>query len=159
MSITFDGLIGFETEKIMEKIEQILKQVSKKIQFIVVVDKNGLPIASFDTTTNKNIDPEKEIMVAGIAAAVLNLGESTATILDHGLLKQVIIKNEEGTTVILSAGEVALLIATMPARVGIVSPLISLQLIANKIAKLKGLPGQSSSGPDDASDIFIPEID
>ena len=140
-------------------MEPILKLISKRVQFVVVVDKNGLPITSFDTKTRKKIDPSLEMMIAGIAAAVLTLGEKTSTMLNHGELKEFIIKNEEGTTVILDAGEQAILIAILPSKTSYDAPLISLKRAAGQIAKLKGLISQEPPKPSDPSDIFIPEID
>ena len=77
----------------MEKeLGLILKRLSRKIQSVVVVDKTGLPIMSFSPETRKPIDHEMEMMTAGIAAAVLTLGEKTSMVLDHGAFKQIIIE-------------------------------------------------------------------
>ena len=140
------------------KIVQMLKGISKKLQFIVVVDKTGLPITSWNTETRKIIEPSMEMTIAGIAAAVLSLGEKTGSVLKHGNFKEVIIKNEEGTTIIVDAGENALIIGILPPKTGYGSPLLSLKLAASKLRKLKDIPSSSVPKPDKDSDISVPEI-
>lgn len=140
------------------RIMEILKGVTKKIQFLVVVDKTGLPITSIDTETKQRIEPSMETVVAGIGAAVLSLASSTGSVIDQGNFKELIIRNEKGTTIIVDAGESALLIGFVPPRTGLNSPLMSIKTAASKIKKLKIAPTPPPQ-PEDTSDIFIPEID
>ncbi len=141
------------------KIFDILKKISTKVQFVVVVDKNGLPIMSIDTKTKKPIDVSMETVVAGIGAAVLSLAESTSNFIDQGTLKELIIKNEKGTIVIVDAGKSALLIGILPPKSGYDSALISLKVAAGKLVKLAIVPSQTFAKPAEPSDIFVPDID
>ena len=135
----------------MEKeLGLILKRLSKRIQSLVLVDKTGLPITSFSPETQKPIDHEMEMMIAGIAAAVLTLGEKTSTVLDHGAFKQIIIENERGSTIILDAGN-AIIIAVLTDKIGFNTALMSLKRAANKITTLK-LP--STATPPKPTEIF-----
>lgn len=142
-----------------QQIRQILKKVSRRVQLVVLVDKNGLPIMSWDIQSKKMIDPSMETVVAGIGAAVLSLAESTAAIMDQGDLKELIIKKENGTIVLLNAGENAVLVGVLPPKAGIDNALVSLKIVANQIAKLQISPGQSIPKPEPSSDIFVPDID
>lgn len=142
-----------------EKIFEILKRLSTKVQFAVVVDRNGLPIMSIDTKTKKNIDPSMEMVIAGIGAAVLSLAESTSHVIEQGMLKELIIKKADGTIAIVDAGESALLIGILPAKAGFDSALISLKVAAGKISKIQFTPSQAPPKPTEPDDIFVPEID
>ncbi|NVM53851.1 MAG: roadblock/LC7 domain-containing protein [Candidatus Helarchaeota archaeon] len=141
-----------------QQLSIILKKVSKRVELVVVVDKNGLPIMSLDTQTKKNIDPSRETVVAGIGAAVLSLAESTSSVVDQGALKELIIKNENGTIILLDAGKSAILIGILPPKAGIDNALISLKIAANSIAKLQIIPSRGFPKPE-VSDIFVPDID
>ena len=135
----------------------ILKRLSKKIQSLVLVDKTGLPITSFNPETQKPIDHEMEMMIAGIAAAVLTLGEKTSMVLDHGAFKQITIENERGSTIILDAGN-AIIIAVLTTKIGFKIALISLKRAAKEIALLKLPSNTATPKSPEPSDIFIPEI-
>ncbi|MHA1130567.1 MAG: roadblock/LC7 domain-containing protein [Candidatus Helarchaeota archaeon] len=141
-----------------QQIMEILKAMTKKIQFVVLVDKSGLPIASLDTKTKERIDPSMETVIAGIGAAVLSLALSTSSVINQGSLKELIIRNETGSIIITDAGESAILIGIIPPRTGIESPIISLKTAASKIRKLKIAPAPHPKS-EKTSDIFIPEID
>lgn len=123
----------------------------------MLVDKTGLPITSFSPETGKPIDREMEMMIAGIAAAVLTLGEKTSTVLDHGTFKQIIIENERGTTVILDAGN-AIIIAVLVTKLGFNTALFSLKRAARAIAKLKLPSNPTTPKSPEPADLFIPEI-
>lgn len=144
----------------IEKISDILKRISTKVHFVVVVDRNGLPIISMDTNTKKNInDSSMEMALAGIGAAVLSLAESTSTVIDQGGLKELVIKNKKGTIVIVDAGESALLIGVLSPKAGFDSALISLKVAAGKLAKIQFSPSQVFPKPAEPDDIFVPDID
>ena len=98
-------------------------------------------------------------VIAGIGAAVLSLAESTSAIIDQGRLKELIIKNEKGTIILVDAGENALLIGIVPPRSGIDTALLSLKVAAGHIAKLQIILSHPSPSPDPSSDIFVPDID
>ena len=100
-----------------------------------------------------------ETMIAGIGAAALSLAESTSSIIDQGSLKELIIKNEKGTIILVDAGVNALLIGIVPPRSGIDTALLSLKVAAGHIAKLQIVLSQPSPSPDPSSDIFVPDID
>jgi predicted regulator of Ras-like GTPase activity (Roadblock/LC7/MglB family) len=143
----------------MEKeLGLILKRLSKRIQSVVVVDKTGLPIMSFSPEARKPIDREMEMMIAGIAAAVLTLSEKTSTVLDQGAFKQVMIENERGSTVILDAGN-AIIIAVLATKLGFNTTLISLKHAAKEIATLKLSSTAAPAKSAEPADIFVPEID
>ena len=142
-----------------DQIRQILKGLGKRIQCVVVVDKAGLPITSFDTETKQRVNPSMETVVAGIGAAVLSLAESTSSVINQGNLKELIIKNESGTIIILNAGENALLIGILPTHTGYDTPLISLKTAASQIKKIKIPSSQPALKPEATSEIFIPKID
>ncbi len=143
----------------MEKeLGLILKRLSKKIQSAVIVDKTGLPIMSFSPEARKPINHEMEMMIAGIAAAVLTLGEKTSMVLDHGAFKQIIIKSQRGSTIILDAGN-AIIIAILASKIGFDAALFSLKRAAKEITTLKLPANATAPKPAETSDIFIPEID
>ncbi|MFX1295318.1 MAG: roadblock/LC7 domain-containing protein [Promethearchaeota archaeon] len=142
-----------------DRIKQILKESIHETQFIVVVDKTGLAITSIDANTQKRIDPSMETVVAGIGAAVLSLAASTSTVTNQGNFRELIIKNERGTILILDAGESALLIGFLPPNIKYTNSLASLKQAAQKIINLKitpSLPPQPE--PKGKTDFFIPDI-
>ncbi len=138
---------------------EILKTTSKKIQTVVVVDRNGLPIISYDTRMKKRIDPSQEMVIAGIAAAVLSLAESSSTVLNQGNLKELIIKKEKGSIIILDAGENAILIGILPPNIGYDAPVVSLKIIAGQIKKLQFSSNSMVPKPENGANILIPDID
>ncbi len=64
----------------------------------------------------------EERRVAGMAAAMLALGEQTTSEFEHGLLERVFVEGEEGYTIIMSAGPDAVLsvVARKDAKLGLV---------------------------------------
>jgi predicted regulator of Ras-like GTPase activity (Roadblock/LC7/MglB family) len=154
-----DVLCNRDASFMEEQLMDILKSTSKKFQFVVVVDKNGLPIMSYNTETNERVDPSMETVVAGIGAAVLSLAESTSSVLEQGNLKELVIKKDQGSIILIDAGQNAILLGILPPDVGYDAPIVSLKIIAGQIRKLQ-IPSQDApSKPDDDFDIFIPEID
>ncbi|MHA1265828.1 MAG: roadblock/LC7 domain-containing protein [Candidatus Helarchaeota archaeon] len=141
-----------------QQILTILKKISTRVKSVVLVDKNGLPLQSLDTKTKKPIDPSIEMNLAGIAAAVLSLAESTSSVIDHGNLKELIIKKEKGALIILDAGKSTLLLGIVPPKLGFDTALTSLKIAASKIAKLEILSPSPLPKPG-KSGITIPDID
>ncbi len=141
-----------------EQLMEILRGITKKIEYIVVVDKTGLPILSIETETKKRMGTSMETVIAGIGSAILSLAESTSATIDQGGLKELIIRNEEGNVILIDAGESAILVGILPSGTSLDSPLMSLKIAASKIKKLKMPSSPEPPKPED-SDIFIPEID
>lgn len=142
-----------------QQVKDILRKISPRVESVVLVDRNGLPIQSLDTKTKQKIAPSIEMSLAGIAAAVLSLVESTSSVLDQGNLKELVIKKEEGTIIIINAGENALLLGIVPPKGGFDTALTSLKITASNLAKLAFTPSQSVSRFEEPSDINIPDID
>lgn len=102
-----------------EKLTQTLKDLeatTPDIEASAVVSVDGLMIAS---ALPRDVEEDR---VAAMSAAMLSLGERTATELIQGGLSEVYVKGENGYVILMSAGENAVLtaLARKNAKLGLV---------------------------------------
>jgi hypothetical protein len=92
-----------------------LARSSADIQASAVISKDGLMMASL---LPQSLDEDR---VGAMSAAMLSLGERTATELKRGLLDQVLIKGADGYVLLASAGEEAVVsvLASPDAKLGL----------------------------------------
>ncbi len=92
----------------MEELTDILKDLeatTPDIEASAVVSVDGLMIAS---ALPRDVEEDR---VAAMSAAMLSLGERTATELTRGNLSEVYVKGEHGYVVLMASGENAVLTA------------------------------------------------
>ncbi|MGD2249092.1 MAG: roadblock/LC7 domain-containing protein [Candidatus Methanofastidiosia archaeon] len=102
-----------------ERLTQTLKDLeatTPDIEASAVVSVDGLMIAS---ALPRDVEEDR---VAAMSAAMLSLGERTATELIRGELSEVYVKGENGYVLLMSAGENAVLtaLARKDAKLGLV---------------------------------------
>lgn len=103
----------------VEKLTTLLKDLegtTPDIEASAVVSVDGLMIAS---ALPKDVEEDR---VAAMSAAMLSLGERTATELARGNLSEVYVKGEDGYVVLMASGENAVLtaLARKDAKLGLV---------------------------------------
>ncbi|MBU7042017.1 MAG: roadblock/LC7 domain-containing protein [Theionarchaea archaeon] len=103
----------------MEELTDILKDLeatTPDIEASAVVSVDGLMIAS---ALPRDVEEDR---VAAMSAAMLSLGERTATELTRGNLSEVYVKGEHGYVVLMASGENAVLtaLARQNAKLGLV---------------------------------------
>ncbi|MBU7044545.1 MAG: roadblock/LC7 domain-containing protein [Theionarchaea archaeon] len=103
----------------VEKLTDLLKDLeatTPDIEASAVVSVDGLMIAS---ALPRDVEEDR---VAAMSAAMLSLGERTATELTRGNLSEVYVKGEHGYVLLMAAGEEAVLtaLARKDAKLGLV---------------------------------------
>ena len=103
----------------IDKLTQVLKDLeatTPDIEASAIVSVDGLMIAS---ALPRDVEEDR---VAAMSAAMLSLGERTATELARGELSEVYVKGETGYVILMSAGENAVLtaLARKDAKLGLV---------------------------------------
>ncbi|MHA1222757.1 MAG: roadblock/LC7 domain-containing protein [Candidatus Heimdallarchaeaceae archaeon] len=88
-----------------KKLVKILKQISLgcDLEALAVVNAEGIKVAFF---SEKGTDPD---LLSAVSSAVLSTGKMVTSNLAHGELEQVLIRGEEGFTILASAGEYILI--------------------------------------------------
>ncbi|MHA1396243.1 MAG: roadblock/LC7 domain-containing protein [Candidatus Heimdallarchaeaceae archaeon] len=88
-----------------KKLVKILKQISLgcDLEALAVVNAEGIKVAFF---SEKGTDPD---LLSAVSSAVLSTGKMVTSNLAHGDLEQVLIRGEEGFTILASAGEYILI--------------------------------------------------
>ncbi|MFW9998300.1 MAG: roadblock/LC7 domain-containing protein [Candidatus Odinarchaeota archaeon] len=114
-------------------IENVLNSVKIRIpdiQGLVVVTKDGLPIAA---SLDSRVDEDR---ISAMTAASLNLAERVVIELNRGELSEMIIKGVDGLVIIMDAGEEAVLtgITHSDAKLGLV--LLDMKRAAKKLSEL-----------------------
>jgi len=114
-------------------IENLLSSVKVRIpdiQGLVVVTKDGLPIAA---SIDSRIDEDR---ISAMTAASLNLAERVVVELNRGNLSEMIIKGVDGLVIIMDAGNEAVLtgITHSDAKLGLV--LLDMKRAARKLAEM-----------------------
>ncbi len=114
----------------IEHILRSLQTVTPDVEGAVLVDKDGLPIAS---VLSSGID---EAHVAAMSAAMLGMGERTIYELKKGELTRVLIQGEKGYVLYMKAGEDTALavLTTEEAKLGMI--FLDAQGAAKKIEKI-----------------------
>lgn len=147
---------------IEEKLMKALKELTEKtsIYNAVVVDKNGLPITSYDKSKQTAMENEVEILAAGISSSILSLSKNINDMMriDHGELQQMLIENKKGKTLICEAGPNSLIICNLAADASLGITLLALKKAAKDIGKLPIGPKEVKKIPADF-DFSIPTID
>lgn len=125
-----------DDDEIMDRLAQIegllnnVKMRIPDIQGLVVVTKDGLPIAA---SIDSRIDEDR---ISAMTAASLNLAERVVMELNRGILGEMIIKGNEGLVIIMDAGEEAVLtgITHSDAKLGLV--LLDMKRASRKLAEM-----------------------
>ncbi|MFX0140145.1 MAG: roadblock/LC7 domain-containing protein [Candidatus Hodarchaeota archaeon] len=148
------------SKKIEIQLHDILKKMleTTAIKSAVIIDKNGLPITSFNKETNKPFDNETEIVAAGLGASILALATRSTDIYKHGTLSKMLIDSENGQMIVKSAGENALILVNLPAGASLGITLLALNQAATEISKLPLSPKQPMKKDVDFSDLKIPTM-
>ncbi len=102
--------------EILNQILKDLEATTPDIEASAIVSVDGLMIAS---ALPRDVEEDR---VAAMSAAMLSLGERTATELARGELSEVYVKGESGYVILMSAGENAVLtaLARKDAKLGLV---------------------------------------
>jgi predicted regulator of Ras-like GTPase activity (Roadblock/LC7/MglB family) len=103
-------------EEMLKTVLQDLNNSSQDVQASAVISTDGLTIASALSTS---MDEDR---VGAMAAAMLSLGDRTASELSRGTLEQVMIKGDNGYVLLIHAGADAVLtvITSKTAKLGLV---------------------------------------
>ncbi|MHA1166878.1 MAG: roadblock/LC7 domain-containing protein [Candidatus Hodarchaeales archaeon] len=117
----------------LSRIEDLLFKIRLRvpdIQGLVVVTKDGLPVASL------LVDGVDEDRISAMTAGSLSLAERVASELYRGDLGEMIIKGTKGLVVIMDAGEEAVLtgIVSSEAKLGLV--LLEMKRVAKTLASI-----------------------
>jgi len=88
-----------------KQIVRILKQISLgcDLEALAVVNQEGIKVAFF---SEKGTDPD---LLSAVSSAILSTGKMVTKNIAHGELEQVLIRGEEGFTILASAGEYILI--------------------------------------------------
>ena len=88
-----------------KQLVRILKQVSLgcDLEALAVVNAEGIKVAFF---SEKGTDPD---LLSAVSSAVLSTGKMVTGNLAHGSLEQVLIRGEEGFTILASAADYILI--------------------------------------------------
>ncbi len=117
-------------EKLLESVLQELNGTSADIEASGIISTDGLIMAAI---MPQGMDEDR---MGAMSAAMLSLGDRTATELDRGQLEQVLIKGENGYVLMVYAGsESVLTVIVKPnARLGLI--FLDVKRAADKIADL-----------------------
>ncbi len=88
-----------------KQLVRILKQISLgcDLEALAVVNAEGIKVAFF---SEKGTDPD---LLSAVSSAILSTGKMVSNNLAHGDLEQVLIRGEEGFTILASADEYILI--------------------------------------------------
>jgi len=88
-----------------KQLVRILKQISLgcDLEALAVVNAEGIKVAFF---SEKGTDPD---LLSAVSSAILSTGRMVSNNLAHGDLEQVLIRGEEGFTILASAAEYILI--------------------------------------------------
>ena len=91
--------------EVKEKIFQILREIGEyaDLEALAVVNREGMKIAFF---AKKGADHD---LLSAISAAILSTGEQAVSINDHGGLLEVLVRGENGFTILTNAGDYILI--------------------------------------------------
>lgn len=125
--------------------------VSPDVEGAAIVSPDGFPIAS---ALPGHVEEDR---LAAMSAALLILGERSASELGKGSLAQIFVEGPYGHVVIMAAGESAVLVAVTAksAKVGLV--IFEMRQVARRVASVMGTPQPEPSGSDLGSTVDVPE--
>ena len=88
-----------------KELVRILKKISLgcDLEALAVVNAEGIKVAFF---SEKGTDPD---LLSAVSSAILSTGKMVTSNLAHGDLEQVLIRGEEGFTILAGAGEYILI--------------------------------------------------
>jgi len=120
-----------ELEQTFRPILKRLNGFSNDIEASAIMTRDGLSIAS---VMNENVNPDR---LGAMCASLLSLGDKTASELERGKLKQVLIECESGSVLIVNIGKSAVLaiVARATSKIGMV--FIEAKKAANDILETK----------------------
>jgi hypothetical protein len=144
--------------KDINAINKILEDLvkSKSIIQVVIVDQNGLPIASRDKDLKK-LDSEMENKISALTASVFVLSEKTSNIFDHGNMDQMIIKNQRGKMMITNINDQSLIILILEKDISESILLLKVRQAIKEFSKLEILNRKFENVKE--MDFVIPSID
>ena len=121
-------------QELEQRFRPILKRLngfSNDIEASAIMTRDGLSIAS---VMNENVNPDR---LGAMCASLLSLGDKTASELERGKLKQVLIECESGSVLIVNIGKSAVLaiVARATSKIGMV--FIEARKAANDILETK----------------------
>ena len=124
-----------DIETRISQIQHILEESKSRISEIeglLLVTRDGLPIASTSTLA----DSTDEDRMSAMAAAALNLAERVVMELSKGTLKEMVIKGDSGLIIVIQVGEEAVLTATTSsdAKLGLI--LLELKRSAKSVVQI-----------------------
>ena len=120
-----------ELEKEFRPILKRLNGFSNDIEASAIMTRDGLSIAS---VMNENVNPDR---LGAMCASLLSLGDKTASELERGKLKQVLIECEGGCVLIVNVGMSAVLAIVSKATSKIGMVFIEAKKAANEIMDTK----------------------
>jgi predicted regulator of Ras-like GTPase activity (Roadblock/LC7/MglB family) len=116
--------------------------VSPDVEGAAIVSPDGFPIAS---ALPGHVEEDR---LAAMSAALLILGERSASELGKGNLAQIFVEGPYGHVVIMAAGDSAVLVAVTAtsAKVGLV--IFEMRQVARRVASVMGTPTPEAAGSD-----------
>ncbi|MHA1268881.1 MAG: roadblock/LC7 domain-containing protein [Candidatus Helarchaeota archaeon] len=144
--------------KDLKLINEVLEDLIKSTQIIkaVIVDQNGLPIASINKKGDR-LNDELENKISALTASVYLLSEKTSIIFNQGLMNQMLIKNERGKIFLTNINDQSLIICVMEKKASESLILLKLKRACAKLKNLDILKSKVDLQKD--TDFFIPSID
>lgn len=121
-------------QELEQKFRPILKRLngfSNDIEASAIMTRDGLSIAS---VMNESVNPDR---LGAMCASLLSLGDKTASELERGKLKQVLIECESGCVLIVNVGKSAVLAIVSKATSKIGMVFIEAKKAANDIIETK----------------------
>lgn len=122
---------GAKTNQLQGALEQLLEE-SKDIEAVAVVSIDGFPMAS---VIPEGYESER---LGAMSAALLSLGERTASELNRGELAQVFVEGAQGYVFVLAAGDDTVLTAVVQRGGKLGSVLYEIRKTAKRIAEIIG---------------------
>lgn len=94
----------------------VLKELIEKteIKTAVISSREGLPVASMDRESLKNLEMTDEVMIAGMTASLLSVGTKTSLLFKNDDMEQLIIKSKDGQLMVREIDEENLMICNFP---------------------------------------------
>jgi len=94
-----------ENPEIQKKVYQILQEIGEytDLEALAVVNREGMKISFF---SKKGSDPD---LLSAISAAILSTGEQAVSLNEHGSLLEVLVRGENGFTILANAGDYILI--------------------------------------------------
>ena len=117
-----------------DKLTDLLKKLEAKteLEACAVITREGLRIAC---AVNAEVDAD---VYSAASAALVNLGETTLSQLRHGGLKEIIVRGDDGYTILTQAGTLHMVVGSCKKLSRMGYYLALLHRFSNKVAKILG---------------------